>query len=138
MDDFDGEELEVLNALRKGDLAPLAGFLRDGRQLQPITARVLADLIDGPATATDYRLKTVRHPDLKRVTDGRGHRLRESRRSLDVALTVAANGGFEDGRVESAVTIAIERHRLSRATVIAMWSRHKRTLRFHRGLANRL
>ncbi len=131
MADFDGEELGVLNALRKGDLAPLAGFIRNGRQLHPITARVLADLIDGPATAIDYRLKSVRHPDLKRITDGWGHRSRESRRSLDVAMTVAANGGFETGCFESAVAVAMERHRLCRARVIAMWSRNRRLILFH-------
>jgi hypothetical protein len=116
----------ALSGLEEGDLRALAVVLRAGDALHPTLAFALAALIDGDVAASGgLRISVGKHPDLARKSQGgiAAHRLR--RRNMEIARFMAERGAIRPGEHEAAVSEAVARFDLSRATVEGAWADHK-------------
>ena len=126
-------ELAACNGLIAGDLEPLADVLdTEVGELHPILQRWLLKLIRGSSDETDFRLVAMRHPDLKRASDGPRAKRLASMAKLDTAIEMVRNGALNEGQWEAAMLATIENTGLARSTIAGHWSDRKRFLLFCR------
>ena len=126
-------ELLACQGMVEGDIRPLANVLDiEGGELHPVLQMWLLKLICGRVDETDYRLAVVRHPDLKRASDGPRAKRLASLEKINMALAMARNGAFEEGQWEAAVTATQSETGKGRSTIADHWSSKKRFLEFSR------
>ncbi|MAM37984.1 MAG: hypothetical protein CL949_05675 [Erythrobacter sp.] len=114
----------VMLDLMAGRLHRFAAYIRrvDG-QIDPDVAKRLAVMIDGSCDETEFRLEARRHPDLKSAQKGPHAKIQMARRERKIGNFIAKYILEHGCKREAAFAAASGEFRLSRATIIAIWTR---------------
>lgn len=117
----------VMLDLMAGRLDRLAAYIRevDG-QIDPAIALRLAVMIDGKCDETEFRLEVRRHPDLKSAQKGPYAKTIAIQRERKIGNFIAKYVVEYCCKREAAFVAAADEFDLSRATIVAIWSRTKK------------
>lgn len=109
---------EVIQALRQGELKPLAEYLRahPGRLHEQIGHR-LADMIDGPPEATGWRLRLVNRPGLRNGVDRIEQQNDDRNRTYRIVKFIHERGGFDRLRKKQVLFDAAVEFELGEETI---------------------
>ncbi|XAP76979.1 hypothetical protein ABC955_10285 [Citromicrobium bathyomarinum] len=122
------DEMEVLAALRNGDLSPLADLLAHEERIHPMIQRELRIMITGWAER-DFTLQLVsrvHHKSTKKAKgEQRAKEVRLAARALDL-------GAAERGKRDGAVMQAAQEQGLNPETAMTYFKRRRRTVAMFR------
>jgi hypothetical protein len=118
----------MLGDLAAGKLDRLAAYIRqeDGHIDRAVALR-LALMLDGKSDETEFCLTLKRHPELKRAAKGPYARIQATRSDRKIGNFIAKYIIEHGCKREAAFAAAIEQFDLSRATILAIWTRTRET-----------
>lgn len=114
----------ILFDLAAGKLDRLAAYIRqeDGIIDRAVALR-LALMLDGKSNETEYCLTVKRHPELKNAQKGPYAKIQAARNDRKIGNFIARYIIEHGCKREAAFVAAAEKFDLSRATIVAIWTR---------------